>query len=1378
MRRIARVTRIAFVTVLFGTALAGILQQDPTPAADPPKDPPELTNLLKAAKVARDRTDEILGRAGAVADPLGKLFSAAESCAKMELPDGREPVEKFGQALTTTKTAAAKLKEILDGLESELTANDPQKKSLAYVIAELKDKTSQVATTQLNIDRFNKELPGLKARVQTQHDSLIAVKADALKAVQNALAGIKRVADVYCSAAKAASLEKSAADSPKDSPKPTARQLGRRWQSLTNDYDKLVRAEGFFRPDAKASWPKNDGRAKAFVEALGFNDTSDDVMVQAKSDAAAEAMVSAAADVGSLLPDRGIAKIKSETDWIDELKLAASILARHAAEGNIGPRDAMQDHSVLEFASLHALRMAVSARAWGRRATEFRGEDRVLDNALDSLTEASAHLAVAVADVADALAGDQEHWVTEHVRLYYFLDVKRLMTVLNQSTAMADPAGRQTSDFAAKRLALRQAQLSFRAVYDELTQLVNKLVLLRPKLEAAKQDLKQKKTALDQAGREERAAKRKKDEIDSKVTTLENEVRELKRKEGEEQDERKRAQITAQREAKEKELGAAKETQIELTEAHLEAEAKKNEANAEHEKAKARVSENEADKDSLPNQIAATQSKLLEESRNLKAARDTVAIAAENALEEFALERDNRPFLRAKASRFSTDPLRRCALYGFEDTKTILVRGMKSDVEYARDVIAQFDRPSPMARLTLWTLQMNLQQSRQIRHSLGGALERVDKELSNAREATALVSSVLRDELNRVLRDLEEDGFERKKVNLVLRSDRRFALDAHRIARSLVYNDEVAWQLGLATSNRLKWHHEGGPPAMRLPDHYYFTRWTLPDPAATTTLGETLMILALTKRKYQCQVLSSTEAVLRGVLKRRGVRLDSSAVLRRLNAALGFPETRPPCNQNRCECDDDEEGLTAYQKEILQALKRAALERFIAAFPDIKKLFVSVYSNSSIRSKVGSKLQPRPSTRQSPRSGRSRGASTFLTQTPDTLMSVEQQKRELERLIDVQLGAVFAQGQEGPEKWAAMESEIRELKKALPSQAGQIDTVYFFLPAMGWLYREFGISSSVLIGDEYKVEAKTALTDQRRSQLVESMRKAYPRDAANARIAAADEMLKAIMMAVEDDVDRLVVQPTLAKVRRMLLDSGVDVGLMERTSVLSTNRSVARVDPAASAQLDLGGEQRLLEATGQLAQIVGAFEAKRSLPEMLDLFKGMNQEPPSELYALLSGSQFKVTPIFDPTGQALRFQFDYIKTTNIADPDGSVNPQLPRIERHAVNTTVQLSNLEIREISRFEVNAKLGVPRKQWGGIPILKDLPLLQDLPLIGWFTRRNGKAAVSQASLILGQTSMYPTIEDIGSLLTGSLGIPPFGTDGGAGTSKEPEKDGKGSK
>jgi hypothetical protein len=257
--------------------------------------------------------------------------------------------------------------------------------------------------------------------------------------------------------------------------------------------------------------------------------------------------------------------------------------------------------------------------------------------------------------------------------------------------------------------------------------------------------------------------------------------------------------------------------------------------------------------------------------------------------------------------------------------------------------------------------------------------------------------------------------------------------------------------------------------------------------------------------------------------------------------------------------------------------------------------------------------------------------------------------------------------------------------------------------------------------------------------------------AATPRVAAADQMLKEMIIAIEDDLDRIFVQPMIRGLReRLTTETKVRVGILQRESLLATNRGKARVDPRASAQLAVGEETDILTGVQQLAQLYGAVQSGGALAALGALQQQPREQPP-EIIALTTGNRFEVTPIFDPSGQALRFKFDFVSASKLQEPNGSTDPQFPRIERHTVNTEVQLSNLETREISRFESNARLGRPTQYWGGFPVFKDIPYVRPwVPLVGWFVRKGGSNAVAQQSVIFGQTTIYPTIGALVDLLS----------------------------
>lgn len=256
-----------------------------------------------------------------------------------------------------------------------------------------------------------------------------------------------------------------------------------------------------------------------------------------------------------------------------------------------------------------------------------------------------------------------------------------------------------------------------------------------------------------------------------------------------------------------------------------------------------------------------------------------------------------------------------------------------------------------------------------------------------------------------------------------------------------------------------------------------------------------------------------------------------------------------------------------------------------------------------------------------------------------------------------------------------------------------------------------------------------------------------------AREAATNEAIKRLMTSVDDELKRIIYLPTMTRIREQMKDSGVQVGVIQHTSVLARDRLVARVEPSATANLAPKKEAEALKAALQIAQLNTA--AQLSPDQLLKQFAelGKERERPPEVYAVTSGNKFQVTPVIDRSGQALRFRFDFLGKTQVREPDNTVEPGFSRIEQHAINTEVQLSNFEIREISRFRSDSRLGVTPRKYGGIPIIKDIPIINEIPLIGWFSRTYGSAPEAQFSIVLAQTSIIPTMGDLYGVLTGDL-------------------------
>ncbi|HXH61957.1 MAG TPA: hypothetical protein VNI20_11440 [Fimbriimonadaceae bacterium] len=261
--------------------------------------------------------------------------------------------------------------------------------------------------------------------------------------------------------------------------------------------------------------------------------------------------------------------------------------------------------------------------------------------------------------------------------------------------------------------------------------------------------------------------------------------------------------------------------------------------------------------------------------------------------------------------------------------------------------------------------------------------------------------------------------------------------------------------------------------------------------------------------------------------------------------------------------------------------------------------------------------------------------------------------------------------------------------------------------------------------------------------------------AARARISAADEMIKRYIQVMEDAIERQVIRPKIDEMRNILTNKGFNVGSVQRTEIRGVNRTAMMVDVGASASVDLSAKIDLINSAQQLAAMTSAMTGAHPL-KALGSFDKKDESPEAEYYGIGSGGTFRVVPVFEPSGQAVRFHFQYLQDTIVREPDGSTRMALPRVDHHSIDTEVELNNFELGEISSFEVNTKLGGHEVKHGGIPLLNSIPVLNELPIIGWFSKTNGHAAVVQHSIILGQTVTYPTIVDLMTLLqNGSIKI-----------------------
>lgn len=691
------------------------------------------------------------------------------------------------------------------------------------------------------------------------------------------------------------------------------------------------------------------------------------------------------------------------------------------------------------------------------------------------------------------------------------------------------------------------------------------------------------------------------------------------------------------------------------------AEQRKSDLQAERDAAKERDDAVSNEQSGLPAKIREARNDLINAQERVRNSRANVIRFALVESEAFARARDNTPFSVAMPIASSTDPAKRVLLYAFADSKTLFLRGNPEDLDKVRDIIARFDRPAPQARMTLWSLELNSTADKDGARRFNDALESIEIELANTRARITTSLSFLRDCINDEVNEIAN-----LYLDTVPKAQERDA-GVMRWARLHFYQDEVLMRLGFKPG---KTYVAG--------QGFGVTHFTLPDPAATTTLGEALMVLSLANPGSRKKIIDKFRDHLQERIddlqlqdtpvKNKSANAGDPEMLNEPGARFAFMRKAMGLDRPLGKNMDS----TPAQQEIVRALQSGALDRVLE---HQKRLLVELAEIDSARNAA----------------------------LPDDEGSLENRRESVvAEILEI-------------DGWMQSEFGIRR-QRSIPA-AG-------FSPALA------------------RAETKAARALQKQLN---------PLRRATARVAAADQMLKEMIIAVEDDLDRHFVQPMMVRLRDGLVKQykGVGVGIIQRTSLLATNRALARVDAGGSAQLALGEETDIIEGVQQLANLYLAGATGNAL----NILGGLNALPrkdSSELYGLTTGGVFKVTPIFDPSGQALRFQFDHVSATMIREPDGTVNPQLPRVERHTVNTEVQLSNMELREISRFNANARLGLPKRTWGGLPIFNSIPWIhRNVPLIGWFVKKQGDAPFVQQSLIFGQTTMYPTIGDLMDLL-----------------------------
>lgn len=352
--------------------------------------------------------------------------------------------------------------------------------------------------------------------------------------------------------------------------------------------------------------------------------------------------------------------------------------------------------------------------------------------------------------------------------------------------------------------------------------------------------------------------------------------------------------------------------------------------------------------------------------------------------------------------------------------------------------------------------------------------------------------------------------------------------------------------------------------------------------------------------------------------------------------------------------------------------------------------------------------------------------------------------------------------------WQKIEDHIStEAKKSETELGKQFQLLYLRIHDLGEAQQAEARAEKDVAKKEEELFSKRLLDqfiDEQEEKSVELM------EALRSHSSNVDNYLKRLAIAVEDDVAAQFYEPAFQRIRRVSRTYDVTLGQIETTTVLTNNRTLAKVSPAASFEFDLpqrdilltealNGSKALANEYGNLLKdgtflagtamlsgqppvgIVGSNAPIQGIPGMQQ-----NAEFGSELQKLIpdpaiykfeTGTGFEIQPIIQPDGNSIVYGFDYMYSTNVREPVRADEKHLGRIKRHFVHTDVQTSSYELREISRYTVALKAS--RTDRG-------VPLFEDLPGIGAaFRPLPSDESSLQTNIILGSSTIYPTVFDL---------------------------------
>src|SRR5260370_9358590 len=424
-------------------------------------------------------------------------------------------------------------------------------------------------------------------------------------------------------------------------------------------------------------------------------------------------------------------------------------------------------------------------------------------------------LSAALLAVEDILSGNRSAVVAGQSRLYFFPDVQPLLEILNPNVVQEGGTSDAADKAAAARKDLLNADLSLSDAVADVNKYQNQLINLKEQLRQAQA---QQKSASFLFGKTSSLVNRLTDRLDGAQKDATQ----------------KSGHLNSSDPLKNAPAEQAKNKPASVN-SHLDTAKQANDnAQKDPNAAQQNLDTLQDQQQGLPAPIKAAQAALEAAQATVNRLRNATIVATQDESDAFAAARDHAPHLRTTAIPGSSDPAHRAEIFGFTDSFTVFIRGTKSDVDRVKQIINEFDQPAPQARITLWSLQLNSagDHNNASTKRFNHALEQFETQLSNNRALAAASPSLLRDPVDKQINSTNDCDHapvnDKMTVDEIARIERMYCF----------YNEQVLNALGLRPENE---------------DFAPISKWTLPDPAGTTTLGESLMILSLCKRSLRLQ---------------------------------------------------------------------------------------------------------------------------------------------------------------------------------------------------------------------------------------------------------------------------------------------------------------------------------------------------------------------------------------------------------------------------------------------------------------------------------------------------------------------------------------------